>query len=47
MARPQTAASQRAAILSASQDWISASTHPTARPPKLTGLGKVPCETRK
>jgi hypothetical protein len=47
MARPQAAALRLAAILSASQDWISASTHPTARPPKLTGLGNVPCETRK
>ena len=33
--------------LSASQDWISSSTHPTARPPRLTGFGNVPCETHK
>ena len=36
-----------AAILSDSQDWISSSTHLTARPPRLTGLGNLPCETRR
>jgi hypothetical protein len=45
--RRQAAALRLAAILSASQAWISSSTHPTARPPKLTGRGNVPCETRK
>jgi hypothetical protein len=44
---PERAVLRLAAILSVSQDWISSSSHPTARSPKRTGLGNLPCDTRK